>query len=139
MVPEHASMNKRSFTIIECVISLLILTILLTGGIAFYFYSHEGLRWSTNKRIALEIANSKLEEIKNDASYLVNHPPGADNLCEKITNIPVGNFTSVSNTLEVYAYNIPAVSYKQLEVRVTWPQPGKTGQDTISLTTYITP
>ena len=67
---KSSRVKSNAFTLIECMISLLLIAIVLAGGIAYYFYSNDYLQAAIRKRIATEIASSKLEEIKNKGYYI---------------------------------------------------------------------
>ena len=56
--------NNSGFTIIETLISIILLVIIMTGGTAMTFNTDRLLGWVKHKRLATELVNSKLEEIK---------------------------------------------------------------------------
>lgn len=131
---------KRGFTLVECLISLLLVIIVLVGGAGFYFYASQILRGSTHRRIAAEIADSKTEEIKNAGySSLPNPAPGG--LWQGPINVTIGGLTGQEN---IYVYDIDddedtITDYKQVKVKVNWPEPGKSTGQEISLDTYLAP
>jgi prepilin-type N-terminal cleavage/methylation domain-containing protein len=133
----------RGLTLIECLISLLLLTILLVGGMAFYFYAHQSLRWSINKEIATGIANCEMEDIKN--SGYNNLPNPALNSClddpnRAKNNVIVGNLPATAQErVSVCGRNDGTMDYKEVQVSITWQQPNKTSPETVSLVTDIAP
>ena len=114
--------KKKGLTIIECLISIIILAIMLTAGMAFYFNAQASMRGAIHKRIAVEMASAEIESIKNMdyASITLGGWPQTD--------VSIGDLTGkkdvvVSNT----------GGYKQVQVVVSW-------QDkSVSLDTYIAP
>jgi prepilin-type N-terminal cleavage/methylation domain-containing protein len=74
-------MNKKGLTIIECLLSIIILAIMLTAGMAFYFNAQASMRWSIHKRIAIEMASAEMESIKN-SSYASTTRCMASVICE---------------------------------------------------------
>lgn len=58
-------MSTKAFSIIECLVSVLILTVLLTAGMAFFFLSESSLHTSVKHKVAVELANAKMEDIVN--------------------------------------------------------------------------
>jgi len=120
--------QKKGLTIIECLISIIILAIILTAGMAFYFNAQASMRWSINKRIAVEIAGAELESIKN-RDY-ANITPGVWS--------PVDMSTDTFNgTKNVEVSDIG--DYKQIHVVVGWQDEVKKGNSSVSLYTYIAP
>ena len=124
------TLGNIGFTIIECLISLLILAILMTGGMAFYQYSNDLMKAATHKRIAVEIANAKMEDIKKNGFGSL---PSIDGLWQ--TN-PI-TIAGLSGQQNVYVYDVS--NYKRVAVENTWLEPGKTGNQVVKLETYIAP
>jgi prepilin-type N-terminal cleavage/methylation domain-containing protein len=146
----------KGLTLIECLISLILLTILLVGGIALYFCAHQFLRWSTNKEIAIGIADSEMEDIKNNGYSCLPEPAPTGGLwttqdsCSNniihtrsisITSFPSGNLTGQQNVFvdDNDANGDGSTDYKEVRVSITW-QPGKNATpETVSLVTDIAP
>jgi prepilin-type N-terminal cleavage/methylation domain-containing protein len=126
---------KKGLTIIECLLSIIILAIMLTAGMAFYFYAQAGSRWSVNKRIAIEMASAELESIKNMAYTDLPTLPVLTLWSQKSGSIAIGNYNGQKN---VYVLDA-GVGYKQVRVVVTWQDAVKSGQSSVSLDTYIAP
>jgi len=140
-------LSKKGLTLVECLIALLVLTILLTVGMSLYFYSQESLQGAVNKRIAAEMASAELEYLKNsdydvlDEAILDpdNKWPARSGTTNGIINI--GNLTGHK---DVFLYDIDAdgngtTDYKQVHVEVYWRDPAKNADSKISLDTYIVP
>ena len=130
--------NNKGFGLIETLISILLLSIVLTGGMAFYFNGNEFMGLAKHKKMALEIANSKLEDLKN---FGYGSLPPAGTLV--VTNIAVGGLSAVQTTT-VTNQDDPVggnpVDYKEVRVRVDWTEAGKiTAPQQIDLTTFMSP
>lgn len=107
---------------------MLLLFVVLIGAIAFYFYAYQSVRSTVNKRIALEAADSKMEELKK---LRYTDLQGLNGLSE---NISIGNLAGSRN---IYVYD--RGTYKQVRIEVDWQEPGKSVQQRIPLDTYIAP
>ena len=51
----------KGFTLIEVLVSLLLLTLILLGGMSFYFYSDQHTQTALHRRVAAGIAESVME------------------------------------------------------------------------------
>ncbi len=56
--------NGAGLTLVEVMIAIVILTVMALGSAAFLYHSQVGIFYQGNKRVALEAANSRLEEIR---------------------------------------------------------------------------
>ena len=57
-------LQKCGFTLVEVMVAIAILTVMALGSAAFLYHSRVGIFYQGNKRVALEAANSRLEEIR---------------------------------------------------------------------------
>jgi len=135
--------NKKGLTIIECLLSIIILAIMLTAGMAFYFNAQTSMRWSVHKRIALEMASAQLESIKN-SGYLNLPDPCPEPAGCVITNpnVAVGALVGLSNTVvkDVDEPGTPVgTDYKLVIVQISWQDVGKSVSQSARLDTYIAP
>lgn len=69
--------NGAGLTLVEVMIAIVILTIMALGSAAFLYHSRVGIFYQGNKRVALEAANSRLEEIRA-SQYDDVKPTGSD-------------------------------------------------------------
>jgi prepilin-type N-terminal cleavage/methylation domain-containing protein len=134
-------LKKPGFTIIECLISLLLLVIIMIGGMAFYTYASQYTRAALHKRAALEIANTRMEAMRNSGYSSLPDPAPVSGLWQGPLNISVANIAGQEN---IYVYdvdeNIDGVTdYKKVSVEIKWQQAGNTSWQTIKLETYIAP
>jgi len=132
---------KKGLTIVECLLSIIILAIMLTAGLAFYFNAQASMRWAISKRIAVEMASAQLESIRNDGYANLPNPAPSGNLWQGPLAIALGRLTGQK---EIYVFDIDEnadhlTDYKQVRVIVSWQDPGRTGLSTVSLDTYIAP
>ncbi len=136
---------RKGFTIIECLISILLLAIIMAGGMAFYSLSHQYLRASMHKRTATEIANTKMEEIKNiDYALLPDYANWGTWTAQSATNIDIDNKLKGVGQQTVYARDIDedgdsVIDYKEIAVEINWQEPGKPTPQSVRLDTYIAP
>jgi len=120
--------HQKGLTLVECLISMLVLAILLSAGMALYFYAQAGFRWSVHNRIAIEMASAELESIKN--SGYASIPLGV----WPQSNVTIGNLHG-KRDVEVFGM----AEYKQVHVVVSWQDAVKSNPSSVSLDTYIAP
>jgi len=120
-------MSKNStngFGIIECLISILLLTFFMVGGMSFYIYSNSYIKATTYKRIAADLANSKMEGIKQagyDSPSLPLLGACLDDTTPKIWALPATIRTCVvADGPDGPSYK----PYKHVTVNVSWTEPG---------------
>jgi len=124
---------KRGFTIVEYATAMTLMSIILLGGMAFYFYSNRHIQTAFHRRIATEIANSKMEEIRKGGYGSLPEPAPSSGLWQGPLTINVRDLTAVEN---IYVYDT-SNKLKQVAVEVVWFDPGLTSQQSIVLDTYI--
>ena len=125
------NLNKKSFTIIEYLVSILLLGIIVFGGMAFYFYSNQHYQTALHRRVAVELATSTLEAIRKNGLPCTTPP------CQTQVDI-----MALKGTSTVSVYNdIPDSTndYKRVKVEVTWTTlaRGMLWTENIQLDTYI--
>ena len=69
--------SASGFTLVEVLIAIVILAVVAIGSVAFIYHSQAGIIFQGDKRVALEIANSRLEEIRA-SQYSDIHPVNDD-------------------------------------------------------------
>ncbi len=129
-------MNKHGFTLVEVVISALILTFAV-GGLLFVFSTEKGVVSRTGRKTqAMDFARQTLEGLKNDVNALTW--PNAGNLGTVGTDITVGLPSSelrdkFGGTRHYRVTNINADGdaayeddeYKQVTVTIDWTEPSE--------------
>lgn len=135
--------HKKGLTIIECLLSILLLAIMLTAGMAFYFNAQASMRGSIHKRIAVEMASAQLENIKNSGYLnLPDYCPEPDGCVIPNRNVAIGALVGLSNTVvkDVDEPGTPVgTDYKRVTIQISWQDPGKSSSSAVSLDTYIAP
>jgi len=134
--------SKKGISIIECLISLIILAILLTAGMSFYFLSQGSIRGSIRKKIALSYANSALERVKNEGYALLPNPAPVwtNHPLYPTPSVNIGDVTGGRDISVIDRdYDGGGADYKEVRVTITWIEPGKTSSDTITLATFMAP
>ena len=135
MIPK----SKKGFTLIECLISLVILTILLFGGISLYFNINRLNALLTHRKMAIEIANSIMETKKRGT-----YPPTA------LAQTPLTAFDDPKHILmDLNAHKTVNVTplptgvippeYQEVQVIVDWTEVEETTARSTEFTTYIAP
>ena len=57
--------TDKGFTLVESLISILLLAIVLVGGMGFYFYSTDVMTIAMQKKMAMEMAMQAMEQMKD--------------------------------------------------------------------------
>lgn len=118
--------NKRSqkgISLIEVMLAISILVIIVLGNASLFAYGAGQISQSKNTRVAVQLANQKLERLRADNNISIDIPDG-----ETIENIPLGN-VSYDQTTVTEDWG----TYKKVEVTVRWTQMGK--QRNVNMTT----
>jgi len=115
----HSSEN--GFSLIEVLIALIILVIVILGGGAYFFYGRLGINREGYRRVALELASQKLEELKaGDYDAIPDKEETTINLSSETFT------TEVNSTKED--------GYKKVTVTVSW---GDNPDNKVELVTLI--
>ena len=140
---------QQGYTLVEAVVSIVMISVAALGTIAYYTSAHKIDYFSMHKRVAEEIANSRLEIIKNNKYAALPDP--ASNLILENVNVNTGTplayfsyFGTMPVTRKVTVNDIPDAStgttaYKQVTVNVSWTETAENTAKNIELTTYIAP
>jgi len=141
--------NKNGYTLMEALVSLVMISLVTLGGLSFYRNAAKLQRIAMHKRVATEIANSKLEDLRR-TGYLSLPDPATVTLMEDInvnTGTPpvlaehfgtmtVQRSVTVDDILDPVSGN---TEFKKVDVLVSWQEVGANNAHEIQLTTYITP
>ena len=122
--------KTTGFTLIEAAIAILLLVIILTGGMAYFFYANSALQVANHRRIAAEMAQSTMEQIKS-ANYTTLAAWSG------VSNVAIGNLSGVKNISVSGDIADGQCFYKQITVNITWSQPDKSVPGEVVLDTYI--
>lgn len=118
-------MHKKGLTLIEILVSIVIFSVVLLGAMAFYFYSDSSFRFAEHKKMALELADARMEKERARVYSAISSDS------ESVT---IGQLTGLLNV-----YVTDQGSYKLVRIEVAWSDPSRTGTQNIALETYIAP
>jgi prepilin-type N-terminal cleavage/methylation domain-containing protein len=127
--------QNNGFTLGEALISLVILGIILSGGMGFYFNSGEVMIKAMDKKIAIEMANQVFEQMK-DAGY-VGLPPSSSTW-EAVSAVTFGDFSGETRR-RITDVEVSSPNTKKVELQVCWPACGVAGAKTLDFVTYVAP
>ena len=125
--------ENQGLTLIECLISILLLAIVLAGGMSFYFNSTAVMTLVMHKKTAMEMVTQAMEQIKNDG-YLGLPLSGVVDT----SMVTFGDF-SVQKQRQVTDESGPVPKNKKVEIQVRWFESGNPTARTIGLVTYMAP
>ena len=146
--------NHNGFTLVEVLISILLLTIVLVGGMGFCFNSQEEMTLVVHKKIAAEMANSKMEEFKRKKYSDLPGPAASPGVVVENNNTQLGSPINKggyisANTADALGTKVTvtdvddpvggAIDYKEVKVEVKWKEAGKKSEQNIVLVTYLAP
>jgi len=123
----------KGFTLVEVMISIVILLIGIFGVWAYFIYSQNALELAVKKRYASQICHMRLEELRSvDYNALSGYE-------ETNTPIKIENLDGFRNTVveNIDENNDGRTDYKKITVRVNWNQNGK--EQKIEFVSFISP
>ncbi len=129
--------RQNAFTLLEVLISILLLAIILTAGLSIYTNASAIMTKAMHKKIAMEMANEQMELIKNDG-YL-NLPNPAPGTWENPSSITFGDFTAAWRRRITDVEGTSPNIKKQIELEVSWTEADAQNPTTIGLATYMVP
>lgn len=121
--------NNSGFTLLEIIISILLLAITLAGGMALYFNANKIMALMVHKKAAMELADKKMEDLR-DASYssLVEGETNESGL--KVAGLNASRSVTVAK---------PNSNYKQVTIEVNWKEANETADKSVKLVSYVSP
>ena len=125
--------SSDGFTIVETLISIIILTIVLTGGIAIYFNTEAISTMTAHKKIATEIVNLRMEELRMmtytdfNNQYTLASPAGPRNFNDPNVSpdpaLTVGRIPATRTIIVAEDANkCPLSDHKLVGVQVSWTE-----------------
>jgi len=123
--------KQNAFTLVEVLISILLLAIVLTGGLALYLNATDLTALVSHKKMAIQIANDVLECCKNQ-------PYDSINVTNCSPSLMIGGLTPTITGTVTEATN---PTRKIIAVKVAWTDPGRATDlsQEINLVTQIGP
>jgi len=126
---------NNGFTLIETLISVILLAITLAGGMALYFNADELLSLVVHKKMATQMAITKMESLRSDG--FDNLPPQGSVVDSSIS---VGGLKNAQQTVTITdIVDSGNILYKKVKVEVSWNEAGGNFPKTVELTTHIAP
>jgi prepilin-type N-terminal cleavage/methylation domain-containing protein len=107
--------SQKGMGLVEVMLAISILVIIVFGGSSLFAYSAGQISESKYSRVAVQLANQKLEQLRADNNISIEIPDG-----ETKVNIPLGDVSYEQTTVTE-----DLGSYKKVEVTVRWTQMGK--------------
>jgi prepilin-type N-terminal cleavage/methylation domain-containing protein len=142
MIPKIKILGSRQgFTMIETLISILILLVMMTAGTAFYYNSSRIMAMTMRKKKALEMATQAIENAK-DTGYSGLTALGI------WQDIPLSGWDTTDifpqspapqRQRRVTNDTVAGAVFKKVEVSVVWQEPGSSSSGSIFLATYLAP
>ncbi|MCM8804802.1 MAG: prepilin-type N-terminal cleavage/methylation domain-containing protein [Candidatus Omnitrophica bacterium] len=127
--------RNKGFSLIEVIISILIIIIGIFGTLSYFFYSQTNLNLERHRRTALQIAQSRIEFLRT-VSYnnLMNYVENGTNV--NIDEIQGKRVTIIEDVNDPEDPD-PSIDYKRITVKVMWFENKRNNE--VSLKTIIAP
>lgn len=117
--------DNQGTTLIETLVSLVIIVIIAIGGMALYYNTSEIKAMSQHKKIAVELANNRMEEYRTES-------------CAGLSNGPVDPYSKLVGGLSFVLDGAVDTSECRVSVNVAWNEADRINQDfLITLVTYV--
>lgn len=131
--------KQNGSTLIEILVSMVVIMITALGGIALYFNSSELKSMATHKKIVIELANSKMEEYRAMDCASIITSLGTDD--DQWVDYSVGGLDLLGSDGKGIKTHVHSESgYCEVEVRIKWNEVGQINRDfDITLITYVAP
>ena len=137
----------KGYTMVEAVVAMVMISIAVLGAVGYYSNANEIQKLAMHKHLAAEIAEAKLEQIKN-SGYAALPNPATNNVVEN-ANINTGtppvysaHFGNQTVTRKV-TVNDNIVSgiteSKQVDVKVSWTEVETNAAKSVQLSTLFSP
>ena len=123
---------KKGFTIVEALISILILAIAMAAGMMLYFTADEHSALGLHKKMATEMASKTMED-------LVNRSFNSLNGLNESSSVTFGSIYTANYTATSTPITESGKTYLQIDLTTTWTEAGKTSPRTFNLTTFKAP
>jgi len=127
--------SNQGFSLLESMIAIVILGILMTGGLAFYYQANALYYRGLHYQMASWIADTRMEQIRNAGCS------AAGSLTGMGTDISTGTSVSLAGLTGLRKVSLPGCSASNdVTVLVKWTEPGEavnSYKHTVSLETNV--
>ena len=135
--------NQRGSTLIEILVSMLIMSITMLGGIALYFNASELQKMAIHRKMATEIAGSKMEKLRTMTCMdigLLDHEWDDLQLGGLFISKADSKGIKIPLPIIVTPSDVDKPKYCQVEVQIKWNEVGQINRDfDFKLITYVAP
>ena len=136
--------TNKGLTLVESLVSILLLAITLTAGMILYFNADALMTLASHKKMAMELGNETLESLKYEGYSELKKPvPPNDSISYAMQDVTMGSFSPVCS---VTVTDIPPDQQptgvgesKEVAVILQWQEANKTQGETIRLTMQMVP
>ena len=154
--PSLNNLSADGFTVIETLISILLLAITLVGSLSIYFNADRVTTFVGHKKMAAEIVNSRMEELRRldydlyfgnmSATYALDASNESDSAGQNFNDTPtsppltIGDLEVTARTINVT--NVPLGSsptHKKVTGNVSWTEANQAQPREFEITSFITP
>lgn len=119
--------NQKGVTLVEIMVAILIFTIVMLGGLVFFFYGRAHISHSNHQRAALGLAKERMEMWKAD-DY--------DNITTQThSTVSLGGIQFSPGTELMNEETYDSDGYKEVRVTTSWQEKGNTCE--VQLVTII--
>lgn len=131
--------KQNGSTLIEILVSMLIVTITVLGGLALSFNASELQKMAVHKKMATELANTTMEKYRDKTCDSIAASLGADDDVWKDYNVGGLNLKGSDGKGRKVDFTDKA-GYCWVEVSIKWNEVGQINRDfNINLATFVAP
>jgi prepilin-type N-terminal cleavage/methylation domain-containing protein len=125
--------NRKALTLIECLVAVILLSITLVAGMAFYFNASAIMGQAMHKKMAMEMINQKFEQLRRDGYSALT--PTVDFV--NGSTVTFGDFSVQTRQKVTNIDGNSSNGVRKVEIEVSWTEAGKSAANTIAMSTYV--
>lgn len=119
--------SAEGFTLLEILVSILLLAVTLVGGMALYHNAERIMALMVHKKQAMEMADKKMESMRNTSYVLLNVGESTESDL-KISGLSANRKIVVTET---------GSDLKEIKVEVNWNEAGVNIPKNVTLVSYV--
>jgi len=127
----HRMASAQGFTLLENLVSILLLGLTLCAGMVLYYNGDEIVGLATHKKIITEAINREMEDIRTAGYHNIPDPGNVD-----VSYFTVGGLSVQKKVMVDYPPD-GASDYKQIRIEAHWSEAGSNSTQQITLTTFV--